>query len=121
MLKEIPVKFRNGYEITLRFTMDIWARLESDVCPIGDIGDRISFGKDRLRDSARIAAIMAADEHVTSDTIWQNMEPRDVRRLNSAITQAIAENLSMEVETEDEGAVHDVVLEELEAKKETAG
>ena len=121
MLKEIPVKFNSGFSFSLRFTMDVWEKLENDVCMIGDIGEKISSGKDRLRAAVKIGAIMAADETVTEETIWANMEPRDLRVLNNAISQAIAENLAMETETEDENAVHDVVLEELEAKKETAG
>ena len=121
MLKEIPVKFRNGFELSLRFTMDIWDRLESEICMIGDIGDKISTDRDRLHNTARIAAIMADNEKVTEAAIWANMEPKDLRHLNNAITRCISENLAMEVEKEDEDAVHDVVLEELEAKKETAG
>ena len=121
MLKEIPVKFNSGFELSLRFTMDVWERLENEICMIGDIGEKVSTGKDRLRMSAKIGAIMAADETVTEETIWANMEPRDLRTLNDSITRCISENLAMETETEDENAVHDVVLEELEAQKETAG
>lgn len=121
MLKEIPVQFNNGFSFSLRFSMDVWEKLESEICMIGDIGEKISNGKDRLRSAAKIAAIMAADENVTADSIWANMEPRDLRVLNTAITRCISENLFMETETDDENAVHDVVLEELEAKKETAG
>ena len=121
MLKEIPVKFNNGFELSLRFTMDIWAKLESEICMIGDIGDKITNDKDRLHTAVRIAAIMTGNEKIAAATIWGNMEPRDLRALNDSITRCISENLAMETETEDENAVHDVVLEELEAKKETAG
>ena len=121
MTKEITVKLRNGYEFSLHFTMDVWEALEKSVCLIGDIGEKISEGKDRLRNSAKIAAIMAADSNATEEAIWANLEPRDVRTLNNAITRCISENLAMETETDDEGAVHDVVLEEIEAKKEPAG
>ena len=121
MTKEIPVKFKNGYEFTLHFTMDIWERLETDFCMIGDVGEKISEGKDRLRTSAKIAALMADDPNVTEESIWANMEPRDVRELNNGIMQAVAENLAMETAQEDEGDVHDVILEEIEAKKEPAG
>ena len=121
MTKDILVKFKNGYSFTLRFTMDVWERLETEIGLIGEIPDMISKRRDRLRMSSRVAAIMAADEAVTPETIWANMEPRDLRVLNAVIMQAISENLAMETETEDENAVHDVVLEEIEAKKETAG
>ena len=120
-MKNIPVKFKNGYELTLHFTMGIWERMENEICMIGDVGDRISQGKDRLRTSARIAALMSDDAAVTEETIWANMEPRDVRALNQAIMEAVAENLAMETAQEDEGEVHDVILEEIEAKKEPAG
>lgn len=120
-MKEIPVKFKGGYAFTLRFTMDIWERLENEVAMIGDIGEKISAGKNRLRASAQVAAILADDENVTSDTIWQAMVPADLRRLNTAITLCISENLKMETTQEDEGEIHDVILEEIEAKKETAG
>lgn len=120
-MKDIPVKFRSGYSFTLHFTMDIWERLESEVCMIGDIGEKISTGKNRLRTSAQVAAILADDETVTAETIWQAMTPAELRTLNNAITLCISENLKMETTQEDEGAIHDVVLEELEAKKETAG
>ena len=120
-MKNIPVKFKNGYELTLHFTMDIWERMENEICMIGDVGDRISQGKDRLRTSARIAALMADDAAVTEETIWANMEPRDVRALNQAIMEAVAENLAMETAKDDEGEIHDVILEEIEAKKEPAG
>ena len=121
MLKEIPVQFNNGFSFSLRFSMDVWEKLESEICMIGDIGEKISKGKDRLRASAKIAAIMCADEGVTEADIWANMEPRDLRALNTAISQVIAENLAMETETDKENTVHDVVLEDIEAKKETAG
>ncbi len=121
MLKEIPVKFRNGYELTLRFTMDVWAKIESEICMIGDIGDKISNDKDRLQIAVKLASIMTGGAKIPAAEIWGNMEPCDMRKLNKAIMQVITENLAMETETEDEGAVHDVVLEEIEAKKETAG
>ena len=122
MLKEIPVKFQNGYELTLRFTMDIWARLENEICMIGDVGEKMSSGKDRLKTTVEIAAIMTGNEKIAAATIWGNMEPRDQAHLIEAITRCIAENLAMtETEKDDENEVHDVVLEELEAKKETAG
>ena len=120
-MKNIPVKFKNGYELTLHFTMGIWERLENEICMIGDVGEKISEGKDRLRTSAKIAALMADDPNVTEENIWANMEPRDVRELNKGIMQAVAENLAMETAQEDEGEVHDVILEEIEAKKEPAG
>lgn len=121
MLKEIPVKFNSGFSFSLRFTMDIWARIENEICMIGDIGEKISSGKGRLQTAVKIAAIMTGDEKIAAATIWGEMEPRDLRTLNNAITQAITENLAMETEKEDEDAVHDVLLEEIEAKKETAG
>lgn len=120
-MKEIPVKFRSGYAFTLHFTMDIWERLENEVALIGDIGDKISTGRNRLRTSAQVAAILADDEAVTADAIWHAMIPPDLRTLNTAITLCITENMKMETTQEDEGEIHDVILEEIEAKKETAG
>ena len=120
MTKDIPVKFKNGYSFTLRFTLDVWERLETEIGLLGEIPDMISKRKDRLRISARVAAIMAADEAVTPETIWQAMTPADLRKLNNAISECMAENMKMET-PEDDDAVHDVVLEKLEDKKETAG
>lgn len=121
MLKEIPVKFNNGFEFSLRFTMDVWAELESEICLIGDIGEKMGQGKERLKTTVEIAAIMTGDAKIAAATIWGNMEPPDHAHLIEAITRCVGANLAMETETEEENAVHDVVLEEIEAKKEPAG
>ena len=109
-----------GETFPLRFTMEAWEKLEDEICTLDELEEQMQK-KGRLRVIVQVAALLAQPDQpeVTPEYIFNAMEPRDVRRVTAAIMQAITDGLKME-EKQDEGEIHDVVLEEIEAKKERA-
>lgn len=116
-MKDPTVIKLQGYEFRLKFTMDAWERLENEVCPLDDLQAKLG-GEGRLRTITKVASIMA-EPAAEPDALFRLMEPRDVRAMTAAIMAAITEALKMEEEP-DGGQAHDVVLEEIDAKKNEA-
>lgn len=105
-----------GREIALQFTMDAWEKIEDEICMIDALGDKMA-GKGRLRAVAQILSILAV-EPITPEQIWAMLTPPAVKAATNAIWEAVAQGMNMETNQEDDGAIHDVILEEIE-KKET--
>lgn len=107
-------------KLELEFTMAAWDRLEEEIGTLDELEEKLT-ARGRLRVIARAAAILAQhqDPEITAEYIFSLMEPRDVRAVSTAIVKAITQGLSME-EKPDGGQMHDVVLEEIDAKKERA-
>ena len=106
-----------GQEIELRFTMGSWERLEDEVCTLDELEEKLQ-GKGRLRLIAKVASILSV-QALEPDMLFAMMQPADVRGVTAAIMKAITDGLKME-EKQGEGEIHDVVLEEIDAKKEKA-
>ena len=116
MKKEPPVLTLAGKEIPLRFTMRTWEALENEIGPVEEVYSALN-GKGRLRAVPRIAAILSDDPEITADWIFDHMIPADFKGVTKAIIAAITWGLEMETE-EDDGKVHDAVLEEIEKKEQ---
>ena len=104
-------------EIEFKFTMAAWERLEDEVCSLDELEEKLQ-GKGRLRLITKVASILSV-QPLGPDALFDMMRPADVRRVTAAIMQAITDGLKME-EKQGESDVHDVVLEEIDAKKEKA-
>ena len=105
------------HEIKLEFTMAAWERLEDEVCSLDELEDKLQ-GKGRLRLITKVASILAV-QPMEPDALFAMMRPADVRKVTAAILQALTAGLKME-EKQGESAVHDVIREEIDAKKEKA-
>lgn len=112
----------------LAFSMDAWEKIDTEICPIGRIGEAFSE-RGSLGATIAVAAVMI-NEALTQDGkapvmtaqyIRAHMLPRDVFPAQAAILAAIGDSWKMETETrKDPDAPVDVVAEEIQ-KKETPG
>lgn len=118
-LKATQIELKKHTILTLRFDMDAWDRIEKEICPLSDLGEKMT-GSDRLRLITRLMDIMAVGEHPDVDGIWKRMWPGKVRECSEVIWAAINEGMNME-NADDDDEPADVVLEELEKKDDQAG
>lgn len=103
----------SGHEYTLRFSMATWEKIEDDVCPVDDLGDKLA-GRGRIRAIIQVFAILAG---VDPDEIRNTAEPSDLRGMMQAIWKAINTGMKMTTQPGDDREV-DVTLEEIEKKEE---
>jgi hypothetical protein len=138
---EITLK---GREIPLIYTVCEMKTIQEQVCPLGDLQYKL-FGRNKddendtslyagpehLGTVAKMVAILGnagleendKDPDLTEKKVLRAMKPGDLVKAMNACVEAMNEGMASEVMTEDkkeEGPV-DVVLEEIEKKKEPAG
>lgn len=112
-----------GRVIPLKYTMRELADMEEAIGTMDQFRDLILTGRKRLRNMAAAIRIMgnaglkAAGEadSLTDDWLLDNMEPNKMKTYQIAVLAAFTGGWKMETEEEKE---HDVVLEEIERKKE---
>ena len=110
-------------EIPLRFTMRELADMEEAIGTMDEFRDLILTGRKRLRNMASAIRIMGngglkedgLEPDLTDDWLLDNMAPNQVKSYQIAILSAFTGGWKMETEEEKE---HDVVLEEIERKKD---
>ncbi|MBQ1791825.1 MAG: gene transfer agent family protein [Oscillospiraceae bacterium] len=111
-------------EIPLKFTMEEFAEIEEAVGNLSLIDEILLKGKQRIRNLATAIRIMGnaglagAGEKpdLTDKTVMNLMKPRKLVEYQTAAISAINQGMLVE-SNEDE--VHDIVLEDIERKKET--
>ena len=111
-------------EIPLKFTMEEFAEIEEAIGNLSMIDEILLKGKQRIRNLATAIRIMgnaglagAGEKPDLTDKIVMNlMKPRKLVEYQTAAISAINQGMLVE-SNEDE--VHDIVLEDIERKKET--
>ena len=114
-------------KIPLRFKMNQFAEIEEEVGNLGEIRDLILNGKNRLRHIITIIRILgnagmkkAGEEaDLTEEWLTENMDPHAVMAYQVAIIAVLSKGGKSEaVKEENETKERDLVLEEIEAKKD---
>lgn len=114
-------------EIPLRFDMTAYEMIEARWEGYAEMLDALSARKTRSRTLCELIAIFGnaaliaqgREPDLTHDWVASNMSPRQRGEADRAVGAAIREGMRMEEDEADE-APQDVVLEELEAKKNGA-
>lgn len=112
-----------GREIPLKYTMRELADMEEQIGTMDQFRDLILEGRKRLRNMAAAIRIMgnaglkeAGEEaDLTDDWLLDSMDPNKMKTYQIAVLAAFTGGWKMETEEEKE---HDLVLEEIERKKE---
>lgn len=112
-----------GRVIPLKYTMRELADMEEQIGTMDQFRDLILEGRKRLRNMASAIRIMgnaglkdAGEEpDLTDDWLLDNMDPNKMKTYQIAVLAAFTGGWKMETEEDKE---HDLVLEEIERKKE---
>ena len=116
-----------GRIIPLRFRMNQFAEIEEQIGNLGEVKNLILNSKNRIRNCVGIIRIMgnaglkhAGEEaDLTEDWLMDNMDPHALAGYQAAILACMMkENHSEARQEEEENKERDVVLEEIQAKKE---
>ena len=119
-----PIKIKiDTREIPLKFTMEEFAQIEEAIGNLSLIDEILLKGKNRVRNVCTAIRIMGnaglaeagQKPDLTDKSLMKVMQPRKLVEYQSAAIIAI--NQGMLVET-NEDEVHDLVLEDIERKKE---
>lgn len=115
-------------KIPLRFRMNQFAELEEAIGNLGEIRDRILTDKTRIKNIVFVVRVLgsAGLKHAGEDNSWltedwlmENMEPHAIMAYQIAILACLEkENESQAVKEENENKERDLVLEEINAKKD---
>ena len=114
-------------KIPLKFGMREFIQIEEEVGNLGEIRDLILNGKNRLRHIITIIRILgnagmkkAGEEaDLTEEWLTENMDPHAVMAYQVAIIAVLSKGGKSEaVKEENETKERDLVLEEIEAKKD---
>ena len=114
-----------GQEIPLLFDMDAWERIVKEMCPLGELMDKLrDSAKQRLSFEAaertlRLTEILArsAGMEVTYERLKKAIKPGETFLLQLAVFDAITDGLTFE--QKQTGGPRDLVLEELNTQKKT--
>lgn len=114
-------------KIPLKFRMPEFIQIEEEVGNLGEVRDLILNGKNRLRHIITIIRIMGnaglkrdgEEADLTDEWLCENMEPHSLTAYQVAIIAALSKGGKSEaVKEENEKTERDLVLEEIEAKKD---
>jgi hypothetical protein len=114
-------------EIPLRFRMPEFLEIEENVGNLGEIRQLILKGKQRLRNMITVTRILgnaglkAAGEtaDLTDEWLTENMEPHKLLQYQLAVIACLSEESKSEAaEEESESHERDLVLEEIQEKKD---
>lgn len=107
-------------EITLKFTMPMWYRMEEEICILDDVytmmGSKDRFQEDKI---PALIALMSGDA-VTPKEVRREIDPPTMKALIDEATRVIAKAITMKEKKYDDDSVHDAVLEEIEKKEARA-
>lgn len=107
-------------EITLRFTMPMWYRLEEEICILDDVYTMMG-SQDRMHEDKipALIALMSGDV-VTPKEVRREIDPPTMKALIDEATRVIARAITMKEKKYDDDSVHDAVLEDIEKKEARA-
>lgn len=114
-------------KIPLRFRMDQFIEIEEEVGNLGEVKELIMKGRKRLRNLVAVirilgnAGLKAAGEKddLTDEWLRENMEPHALMAYQIGVIACLTkEGESQAVQEENENKERDLVLEEIEAKKD---
>lgn len=114
-------------KIPLRFRMDQFIEIEEEIGNLGEIRELILKGRNRLRNIIGVirilgnAGLKAAGEKddLTDEWLRENMDPHSVATYQLAVIACLSkESESEAAKEENEEKERDLVLEEIEAKKD---
>ena len=113
--------------IPLRFRMNQFIEIEEEVGNLGEVRELILKGKQRLRNLITVirilgnAGLKAAEEKddLTDEWLKENMDPHALMAYQLAVIACMSkESKSEAAKEETENKERDLVLEEIEAKKD---
>ena len=116
-----------GKQIPLKFGMDQFAEIEEEVGYLGDVKELIMKGKKRVRNVISVirilgnAGLQAAGEQpdLTEEWLRENMEPQNIMLYQLAAIACMSKAEESEaVQEENENTERDLVLEEINRKKD---
>lgn len=112
--------FIGDKEITLRFTMPMWYRLEEEICILDDVYTMMG-SQDRMHEDKlpALIALMSGDV-VTPKEVRREIDPPTMKALIDEATRVIARAITMKEKKYDDDSVHDAVLEDIEKKEARA-
>ena len=125
-MEDITLKI-GGRKIPLRFKMKQFIEMEEELGNLGEIRDLLLNDKHRLKTlvfSVKVmgnAGLKAAGEKadLTTDWLEENMEPHQLMVYQIAVLACLSRGSESEAVTEDnENHERDLVLEQIQAKKE---
>ena len=114
-------------KIPLRFRMNQFIQIEEEVGNLGEVREMILKGKQRLRNLIKVVRILGnaglknageADD-LTEEWLTENMDPHALMAYQIAVMACLSrESESEAAKEETEEKERDLVLEEIEAKKD---
>lgn len=125
-MKDIKINIA-GREIPMRFRMNQFAEVEEEIGSLGDIQELILKGKKRIRNTVGMIRIMgnaglkAAGEKadLTDDWLMENMDVYQLNEYQIAVLNCLTKEETSEAEKEEnENKDRDLVLEEINRKKD---
>ena len=125
-MDNITVKI-GGREIPLRFRMNQFAQIEEEIGNLAEIKNLILNGKKRIRNCVGVIRIMgnAGLQHagekpdLTDEWLMENMDPYNLLAYQTGILACMTKESESEAKNEkDENTERDMVLEEIQTKKD---
>lgn len=116
-----------GREIPLRFKMPEFEKIEEEIGYLGDIKELILRGKKRVRNIIGVIRIMGnaglkqagQEADLTIEWLEENMDPHELMTYQLAVIACMEkEGKSQAQEEKNENTERDLVLEEIQAKKD---
>ena len=116
-----------GREIPLRFRMNQFAEIEEEVGNLGEVREMILNGKQRIRNIVKVIRILGnaglkhagQEADLTEDWLNENMDPHALLGYQLTVLACLSrESESQAAEEENESKERDLVLEEINAKKD---
>ena len=116
-----------GRTIPMRFRMNQFAEIEEEVGNLGEVREMILNGKQRIRNIVKVIRILGnaglkhagQEPDLTEDWLNENMDPHALLAYQIAVLACLSkESESQAAEEENESKERDLVLEEINAKKD---
>lgn len=114
-------------KIPLRFRMDQFIEIEEEIGNLGEIRELILKGRNRLRNIIGVIRILGnaglkaegEKDDLTDEWLRENMDPHALTTYQLAVIACLTkESASEAAEEENENKERDLVLEEIESKKD---
>ena len=114
-------------KIPLRFRMNQFIELEEKLGNLGEIRDKITTDRSRLTNLVFVIMVLGnaglkaegQEPDLTEEWLRENMEPHALMAYQIAVLACLTkENKSQAAEEENESKERDLVLEEIQAKKD---
>lgn len=116
-----------GREIPLRFKMNQFIQIEEEVGNLGEVKELILNGRQRLRNIVKIIRILGngglkhagEKDDLTDEWLTEQMDPHAIMKYQIAVLACLTkESESQAAQEESEHKERDLVMEEINAKKD---